>query len=423
MTFTADKIRNILLAGHGGSGKTALAEAMLFKSGATERMGNTNEGSTVSDFDPEEIRRKISINTSLATTVWQDTRINIIDAPGQFDFIGGMYEGIRAAESVVITVNGKDGVCPGTIKAYNLAAGQNKARMLAVTCMEVENSDFYKVHTQLKTVFGPSVCPIVVPYDKNGPVEAYINLLTMKAYKYDSKGVPTEVPMPASENRIAGLRASMAEAVAETNEEFMEKFFSGEDFTHDELVKGIHDGVASGAITPLVCCANDTLSGVDMLLDAVVSMLPSPNERKLESLDGVTLDYDENKPLKAFVFKTVADPFVGKISMLKIVQGKLTAGVSAVNATTGETVRIGKLLKLTGKKQEEISEALAGDIAAVTKLEASTTTPCALPKQSQRLRLRSSRRHATSAPLTSQEAATRASSPALSAGCWRRIPR
>ena len=128
MTFTADKIRNILLAGHGGSGKTALAEAMLFKSGATERMGNTNEGSTVSDFDPEEIRRKISINTSLAATVWQDTRINIIDAPGQFDFIGGMYEGIRAAESVVITVNGKDGVCPGTIKAYNLAAGQNKSR-------------------------------------------------------------------------------------------------------------------------------------------------------------------------------------------------------------------------------------------------------------------------------------------------------
>lgn len=378
MTFTADKIRNILLAGHGGSGKTALAEAMLFKSGATDRMGSTNEGSTVSDFDPEEIRRKISINTSLAAAVWQDTRINIIDAPGQFDFIGGMYEGIRAAESVIITVNGKDGVCPGTIKAYDLAAGQNKARMLAVTCMEVENSDFYKVHTQLKTVFGPSVCPIVVPYDKNGPVEAYINLLTMKAYKYDSKGVPTEVPMPASENRIAGLRASMAEAVAETNEEFMEKFFSGEDFTHDELVKGIHDGVASGAITPLVCCANDTLSGVDMLLDAVVSMLPSPNERKLEELDGELLDYDENKPLKAFVFKTVADPFVGKISMLKIIQGRLAAGVSAVNATSGETVRIGKLLKLTGKKQEEISEAFAGDIVAVTKLEAATNdTLCA----------------------------------------------
>lgn len=378
--FTADKIRNILLAGHGGSGKTALAEAMLFKSGLTERMGSTNEGSTVCDFDPEEIRRKISINSALATTTWQDTKINIIDAPGQFDFIGGMYEGIRAAESVIITVNGKDGVCPGTIKAYNLAAGQNKARMLAVTCMEVENSDFYKVHTQLKTVFGPSVCPIVVPYDKNGPVEAYINLLTMKAYKYDNKGIPTEVPMPASENRIAGLRASMAEAVAETNEEFMEKFFSGEEFTHDELVKGIHDGVASGAITPLVCCANDTLSGVDMLLDAVVSMLPSPNERKLETLDGAVLDYDENKPLKAFVFKTVADPFVGKISVIKVIQGKLTAGVSAVNATTGESLRFGKLLKLVGKKQEEVTEALAGDIVAVTKLEAATNDTICAPE-------------------------------------------
>lgn len=378
MTFTADKIRNILLAGHGGSGKTALAEAMLFKSGATDRMGSTNEGSTVCDFDPEEIRRKISINTSLASTVWQDTRINIIDAPGQFDFIGGMYEGIRAAESVIITVNGKDGLCPGTIRAYNLAAGQNKARMLAVTCMEVENSDFYRVHTELKTVFGPSVCPIVVPYDKNGPVEAYINLLTMKAYKYDSKGVPTEVPMPASENRIAGLRASMAEAVAETNEEFMEKFFSGEDFTHEELVRGIHDGVASGAITPLVCCANDTLSGVDMLLDAVVSMLPSPNERKLETLDGELLDYDESKPLKAFVFKTVADPFVGKISMIKVIQGRLAAGTSAVNATSGESVRVGKLVRLMGKKQEEVSEALAGDIVAVLKLEAATNdTLCA----------------------------------------------
>ena len=197
---------------------------------------------------------------------------------------------------------------------------------------------------------------------------------------FRSKGVPTEVPIPASENRIAGLRASMAEAVAETNEEFMEKFFSGEEFTHEELVKGIHDGVASGAITPLVCCANDTLSGVDMLLDAVVSMLPSPNERKLETLNGEVLDYDENKPLKAFVFKTVADPFVGKISVLKVVQGKLAAGTSAVNATSGETLKFGKLLKLVGKKQEEVPEALAGDIVAVTKLEAATNDTICAPE-------------------------------------------
>lgn len=369
--FTADNIRNVVLTGHGGSGKTALAEAMLFKCGLTERMGNTADGNTVSDFDPEEIRRKISINSTVSNAVWKDTKINIIDAPGQFDFIGGMYEGLRAAESVIITVNGKDGVCPGTIKAYNAAAAQNKARMLAVTCMEVENSDFYRVHTELKSVFGPSVCPIVVPFDKHGPVEAYMDLLTMKAYSYDKNGVPTEVPMPASENRIAGLRAAMAEAVAETNEEFMDKFFSGEEFTHEELVKGIRDGIANGSITPVVCCANDKLSGVDMLLDAVVSMLPSPNERKLEQADGEPISYDENKPLKAVVFKTIADPFVGKISYVKVVQGKLTAGSSVVT-TSGEALRFGKLVTSVGKKQTEVDEVYAGDIAAVTKLEANT---------------------------------------------------
>ncbi len=371
-TFKADSIRNVVLAGHGESGKTALAEAMLFKCGLTDRMGNTADGNTVCDFDAEEIKRKISINSAVVNAVWKDTKINVIDAPGQFDFVGGMHEGIRAAESVVITVNGKDSVCPGTIKAYNLACKQNKARMIAVTCMEVENSDFYKVHTDLKIAFGPSICPIVVPYDKHGPVEAYMNLLTMKAYKYDKNGVPTEVEIPASENRIAGLRAAMAEAVAETNEEFMEKFFEGEDFTQEELVKGIHDGIASGAITPVVCCANDTLSGVDMLLDAVVSMLPSPKERMLEEADGEPVEYDDTKPLKAFVFKTIADPFVGKISCLKIVQGSINGKSEMVNATTGETVKFGKLVSLCGKKQEEVSEAYAGDIVAVTKLDANT---------------------------------------------------
>ena len=371
-TFSAESIRNVVLAGHGGSGKTALAEAMLYKCGLTDRMGNTADGSTVCDFDPEEIKRKISINASAANAVWNGTKINIIDAPGQFDFAGGMYEGVRAAESVIITVNGKDGVCPGTLKAYRLANSKGKACMLAVTCMEVENSDFYRVFTQMKTVFGPSVCPIVVPYDKNGPVEAYINLLTMKAYNYDKKGVPTEVPMPASENRIAGLRAAMAEAVAETNEEFMDKFFSGEEFTHEELVKGIHDGVAAGTITPVVCCANDTLSGVDMLLDAVTTMLPSPNERKLEKLNGEIVDYDENKPLKAVVFKTVADPFVGKISYVKVVQGKLTAKSEPVNASGGGALRFGKLVTVCGKKQDDVTEVNAGDIAAVTKLDANT---------------------------------------------------
>ncbi len=370
-TFKADNIRNVVVAGHGESGKTALVEAMLYKCGVTDRMGNTADGNTVCDFDEEEIRRKISINAAMTNMVWDGKKINVIDTPGQFDFIGGLYEGIRAAESVIVCVNGKDGVCPGTVKSYKLAEKMNKARMLAVTCMEVENSDFYRVFTEMKTSFGPTVCPIVVPYDKNGPVEAYINLITMKAYKYDKKGVPTEVEMPASENRIKGLRAAMAEAVAETNEEFMDKFFNEEEFTQEELVKGIHDGVANGTITPVVCCANDTLSGVDMLLDAVTKMLPSPNERKLETADGKVLNYDETKPLKAIIFKTVADPFVGKISYVKVVCGKLSAK-SVPLTTAGAELRFGKLVTINGKKQEEIGEVYAGDICAVTKLDANT---------------------------------------------------
>lgn len=378
-TFTADNIRNVVMAGHGGSGKTALTEAMLFKCGLTERMGNTAEGNTVCDFDAEEIKRKISINSSVVNMVWEKTKINVIDAPGGFDFIGGMYEGMRAAENVIITVNGKDGVCPGTIKAYQLAEKLGRACMLAVTCMEVENSDFYRVFTQMKTVFGPSVCPIVVPYDKNGPVEAYINLLTMKAYKYDKKGVPTEVEMPASENRIAGLRAAMAEAVAETNEEFMDKFFNEEEFTQEELVKGIHDGVANGTITPVVCCANDTLSGVDMLLDAIVKELPSPEERPLEKADGGIIPYDKTKPFKGVIFKTVADPFVGKVSFIKVLQGVLTAKTVPVNAS-GEEMRFGKLVTVMGKRQDEVSEISAGDICAVTKLEANTNDALFAPE-------------------------------------------
>lgn len=371
-TYKCKNIRNIVLAGQGGSGKTALAEAMMFKSGNIERLGNTSDGNTVCDYDPEEIRRKISLNTSLAYAEWKDVKINIIDTPGQFDFIGGLNEGIRGAEAVIITLTGKDGVSPGTKVSYNKAVLENKARMFVVTRMEEENSDFYRVLTQLKTEFGPTVCPIVVPFDKYGTVESYINLIEMKAYRYDANGVPTEVPMPASENRIAGLRAAMAEAVAETDEALMSKFFDGEEFTDHELIKGIHDGIDSGAITPVVCCSNDTLSGVDMLLDTIVYMLPSPDEKALEMLDGIALDYDEEKPLKAFVFKTIADPFVGKMSYVKIIQGVLSSGSSPINATTGEAERIGKIFAVKGKKVEELIEAYAGDIIALSKLNANT---------------------------------------------------
>ena len=373
-TYKCKNIRNVALAGHGGSGKTSLAEALMFVSGGLDRMGKVADGSSVCDFDPDEIKRKISLNAALTYAEWKDVKINIIDTPGQFDFAGEMIEGIRAAESVIIALPAKDGVEVGTIKAFNEAKAHKKASMFVVTRMEEENSNFYRVLEELKTNFGPSICPIVVPFDKFGTVESYINLLEMKAYSYSAGGKRTEVEMPASENRLKGLRAAMAEAIAETDEELMMRYFEneGEDFTFAEIVKGIHDGIDQGVITPVVCCSGDTLASVDMLLDTMVYMLPSPDERPGEPKDGGNVKYDEDAPLSAFVFKTVADPFVGKMSFVKVVQGKLSVNSSIVNATTGEAEKPGKVLAVKGKKQEDLAEAFAGDVVAVTKLNANT---------------------------------------------------
>lgn len=373
-SYKCKNIRNVALAGHGGSGKTSLAEALMYVSGGLDRMGKVADGSTVCDFDPDEIKRKISLNASLAYAEWKNTKINIMDTPGQFDFVGEMNEGIRAAESVIITLPAKDGVQVGTIKAFNEAKLNKKASMFVVTRMEEENSNFYKCLEEMKTNFGPTICPIVVPFDKYGKVESYINLLEMKAYEYSEGGKRKEVEMPASENRLKGLRAAMAEAIAETDEDLMMRYFEneGEDFTFDEIVKGIHDGIDQGVITPVVCCSGDTLASVDMLLDAIVTMLPSAEERPGEPKKESYVKYGENKPFSAFVFKTVADPFVGKMSFVKIVEGKLNVNTAIVNATTGETEKPGKILALKGKKQEELSEAYAGDIVVVTKLNANT---------------------------------------------------
>lgn len=373
-TYKCKNIRNIALLGHGGSGKTSVVEGLLYKCGEIERMGKVSDGSSVCDYDPEEIKRKVSLGTSLAYCQWKDVKINILDTPGQFDFAAGMYEGLSAAESAVITLPAKDGVQVGTIKAYREAVKRGKATMFVVTRMEEENSNFYKCLEELKTEFGPSICPIVVPFDKYGTVESYINLLEMKAYTYQN-GVPTEVEMPASENRLKGLRAAMAEAVAETDEELMMRFFEneGEDFTEAELVKGLHDGIDRGYITPVVCCSGDTLAGIDMMLNTIVYMLPSPDERGGELLaNGEKIAYDETKPLAVKVFKTVADPFVGKMSYVKVVNGTLATGANVYNQANGETERLGKLLALQGKKSEEMIEAYAGDIIAVTKLNANT---------------------------------------------------
>ena len=376
--YLAGKIRNVAIAGHGSSGKTSLAEALLFKAGATDRLGKVADGNTVCDFDVEEIRRKVSGSSAVAPFAWGSVKINLIDTPGLFDFAAGMYEGVRPAESVLIVVSARSGVTVGAQKAYKLADSMGKSKMFFVNKMDAEHADFYKVLEDLKASFGPSICPLVVPVVEDHKVQCYINLVDNKAYKYNEKGEPAEVAMPDIAHRFEGLIGAISEAVAETDEALFEKFFSGEQFTRDEIIKGIHNGVHTGAITPVLCGSAATLEGIDMLLDSLVDHLPSAWEAGSETAqdasgEPIEIACTDEAPLAAYIFKTVADPFVGKLSYFKVVSGKLSGEVAPVNSRTGEQERLGKLIYMTGKKQEDTAFITAGDIGAVTKLSGAVT--------------------------------------------------
>ena len=376
--YLAARIRNIALTGHSDSGKTSLAEALLFKAGASDRLGKTSEGNTVCDFDPEEIKRKVSVCTAVAPFAWGSTKINLIDTPGLFDFAGEAAQGVRAAESLLIAVSGKSGVDVGTEKAYKMAKDLSKATLFFVSKLDVEHSDFYKVFEELKSTFGPSVCPIVVPYVEDQQVKCYINLIDMKAYTYDDKGEAHEVDMPDFGHRLDGLTAAVSEAVAETDESLFEKYFSGEQFTRDEIIRGVHTGVTNGSISPVLCGCSTNLQGIDMLLDCIVDLLPSPWEKGAEvAVDAegepVEVPCTDDAPLAASVFKTIADPFVGKLSYVKVISGKLAADSAPINSRTGQPERLGKIIYIRGKKQEDTAYITAGDIGAVTKLAATET--------------------------------------------------
>ncbi len=381
--YDINKIKNIALAGHNGSGKTSLAEALLYKTGVTDRLGKTSDGTTICDYDPEEIKRNISISTSLASFEYNDYKINLLDTPGLFDFASEMIEGIHAADTVMITVSAKSGVKVGARKAYAEAVKQGKSTMFVVTKIDDKDANFFNVLTELKTVFGPTVCPVVVPVIQNGAIVSYVNLIEMKAYKYDANGNAIETDMPTAEisekfeYRIDGLIAAVSEAVAETSDELMEKFFEGEAFTQKELIDGIHDGMNRGIITPVVCTSATELAGIDMLLKEIGLLLPSPCEvPAAEAADAdenpVEIECSADAPLAAYIFKTIADPFVGKMSMIRVMSGKLNSNSEAVNASSGAAEKIGKLYTLCGKKQIEVDYAEAGDIVVAAKISANT---------------------------------------------------
>ncbi len=377
MNYTSNNIRNILVAGHAGCGKTTLVESLLYTTGAIERMGRVEDGSTVCDYDPEEEKRRASLGASVAPVEYDGVKLNLIDVPGLFDFELGAYEGIRAAESVLICVSARSGVTVGVEKAYKLAKKYGKSRMIFVTKMDLENANFYKILEELKTEIGPSVCPCVVPVKLDDGTTAYVNLFSQKAFKYEG-GKQIQIELPDMGHRLDGLVAAMSEAVAETDDALMEKFFDGEPFTTDEIVEGMRLGVKTGVITPVFCGSAVNQQALDMLLFNMRKLLPSAARgasAMAESKNGdpVEIECKEDDPLAAYVFKTVADPFVGKLSYVKVISGKLASGSALVNARTGESERMGKLLFLRGKKQMDTSEIGTGDIGAVTKLPGAQT--------------------------------------------------
>lgn len=375
--YTAKNIRNVALVGHAGTGKTSLTEAAFYLSGASDRLGRIADGTTVCDFDPEEIKRQASVSMALCPVEWKETKINFLDTPGLFDFSGGVAEGMRAAGSAVLVVSGKSGVAVGAEKGFKAASKKGIAKLFFVNEMDNENADFYKVFEELKTKFGPMVCPMVVPYVVDRKVQCYINLLEYKAYAYQD-GKAKEVPIPDMGHRLEGLRTAMYEAVAETSEELMEKYFSGESYTPDELILGLASGVRRGEIAPVFCGSATELEAVDQLLNGLIWLAPYAESVAGELAvdvngDPVELKVNPDGQTAAVVFKTVVDPFVGKLLYFKVVSGKVTPDSSLLNMRTGQQEKIGKVFYVRGKKQEEAPFISAGDIGAVAKL-ASTGT-------------------------------------------------
>ena len=377
MKYASNNIRNILIAGHAGSGKTTLTEALVYFSGAAERMGRVEDGTTISDFDPEEAKRKASLSASVVPVEYEGIKYNLIDAPGLFDFEAGEYEGIRAAESVLVVVSGRSGVTVGAEKAFQLARKNNKATMVFVSKCDLENANYFKILEDMKIRFGSTICPCVVPAKLDDGTPVYINLFSQKAFKYEG-GKQIQVDLPDIGHRFQGLIEAMSEAIAETDDELMEKFFGGEPFTTEEIVEGMRKGVKDGLITPVFCGSAVNQQALDMLLFNMHKLLPSPQHDAAilaENASGepVELHCDETEPTAAYVFKTVADPFVGKLSYLRVISGKVTAGEPLTNARTGDVEKIGKPLTVIGKKQVETDGIGAGDIGAVAKLVSAKT--------------------------------------------------
>ncbi|MCD8323868.1 MAG: elongation factor G [Clostridiales bacterium] len=378
--YTTDKIRNVVVLGHGGAGKTTLVEAMAYLAGVTSRMGKVTDGNTISDYDKEEIKRGFSISTSVVPIEWGDTKINILDTPGFFDFVGEVEEAAAAADAAIIVINGKAGIEVGTQKAWEICERYHLPRLICVTGMDDDNASFRQVVQDMQGMYGKKIAPFHIPLRANEKLIGLINLISREAFKWDRNGntVPTEVPDYSHAN-IDLLREALVEAVAETSEEYMERYFEGDEFSENEIRQALRVSVLDGSIVPISVAAGIDAHGVFTLLDDIVKYLPSPDKKEckginIKSNEVFDADFNFAKSKSAYIFKTIVDPFIGKYSLIKVTSGVIKTDDVLFNDERGMDDKIGKVYVLRGNKPEEVSELHAGDIGALAKLNKVVTT-------------------------------------------------
>ena len=372
--YTVNAIRNICLLGHSGSGKSALAESLLYITGAIDRMGKNADGNTVSDYDPEEIRRNISISTSLIPLEYKNIKINVLDTPGAFDFSGAVMEALRAADAALLVLSAKDGITVGFEKAWKYCEERNMPRMIFISKVDEDNSDYNATFEALREKYGNKIAPVVAPiWDASHKITGVIDVLNKRAW--ESVGLKrAEIDVPADKVAVVEeFNDALKEAVAETDEELMDRFFEGDDFTYAEMIKGLYTGVRELSLFPVLCGSAVTTLGTTLLLDYIIDLLPNPvqgNYHKATKADGTTEEFvvSPQAAPAAFVFKTVSDQF-GKYSYVKVLSGEITPDTTLVNARTGETEKLGRMYAMCGKKATEVKVLGCGDIGAFGKMD------------------------------------------------------
>ena len=378
--FTTDKIRNVVLLGHGGCGKTSLVEAIAYLSGMTKRMGTIDNGNTISDYDKEEIKRKNSLKTSVVPIEWEGYKVNILDTPGFFDFVGEAEEAVSVADAAIIVISGKAGIEAGTRRAWEMCEKRKLPRMFFVTDMDIDKASFRKVVQDLQEMYGKKIAPFHLPIRENEQFVGYVNVIQQKAKRWNNHGTVDKFDVPDySQENLSICRDALLEAVAETSEEYLERYFEGDTFSDDEIRQALRVGVCDGSVVPVLMGSNTLARGMYTLMADIIKYFPSPDKCKCAGINTTNnevfeADYNFAKAKSAYIFKTIADPYIGKYSLIKVNSGVLKSDDVLYNYHRDADEKLGKLYVICGNKVEEVKELHAGDIGALAKLSVSQTT-------------------------------------------------